>query len=92
MSSRRILDLVRRLGAEERVSLTEHAQEEAAKEGCTRADVFFALEHAEEAVVEDAKRHKWKVYGPALNRTELAVVTLIIENQELRVITVHLPP
>ncbi|OGQ17536.1 MAG: hypothetical protein A2138_08355 [Deltaproteobacteria bacterium RBG_16_71_12] len=57
-----VLHLIRRLGAEEKVFLTDHAREEAAREGCTTADVFYALEHATEAVVEDVKRAKWKVY------------------------------
>lgn len=92
MKRGRVLDLIRRLGAEERVSLTVHAQKEADDEGCTQADVFFALEHAEEVILEDQRRNKWKVYGPTVSGTDLAIITLIIENRELRVVTVHLPP
>lgn len=92
MVRRDALRLIRRLAAAREVLLTAHAEEETASEGCTVADVLFVLENAEEAIVEDVKRDKWKVYGHALSGTALAVVTLLIDRSRLRVITVHLPP
>lgn len=72
--------------------LTAHALEEARDEGVTRADVVFALQNASEALLEDADLQKWKVYGPVVSGEELAVVTLILASDQLRVVTVHPPP
>ncbi len=92
MTKPRAIDVIRALAAAEAVVFTEHADAEARNEGFTTDDVVHALAHATSCAPEAGDLEKWKVYGPSFSDEEMAVVTLIVEEKQLRVITVHLPP
>jgi uncharacterized DUF497 family protein len=86
------LRLIRELAVLGRVEITAHALEEALQEGAFRHDILHVLQHPQEVVLEDESRSRWKVYGYTLDDTDLAVVTLILQKNTLRIITVHPPP
>lgn len=90
---RSALDRIREIASNpDDVMLTTHAIEEAKNEGMTRADVLHALQNATEALLEDEELSKWKVYGQVASGEDLAVVTLVLRSEQLRVVTVHPPP
>lgn len=75
------------------VEFTVHAAEESMPDdGLTAHDVFHVLEYATDVVRQPSEREKWKVYGPILSGDAFAVVVLIIEDNRVRVLTVHPPP
>ena len=92
MTKVKALDVIRALAAAQAVEITEHALKEAKDEGFMAADVVNALENAQSCEREPGKLPKWKVYGPSFDDENMAVITLIVGEKSLRVITVHLPP
>lgn len=87
--------IIRAAGARghEAVEFTVHAADESmADDGVSAYDVFHVLENAEEVLRQASDREKWKVYGALVAGEPFAVVVLIIEDERVRVVTVHYPP
>lgn len=87
--------VIRAAGArgQDAVEFTAHAADESmADDGVSAYDVFHLLEYAEDVLRQTGAREKWKVYGPLVAGERYAVVVLIIEDDRVRVVTVHYPP
>jgi len=75
------------------VEFTTHAFFEAmVDDGVSAHDVFHVLAHIEDLVPQDDCGRKGKAYGPLVAGDRYAVVTLILVDKRVRVVTTHDPP
>jgi hypothetical protein len=95
MDRRTAMRVIARAGARgfAAVEFTTHAFLEAmVDDGVSAQDVFHVLAHIEDLVAEDDFGRKWKAYGPLVSGDRYAVVTLLLVDKRVRVITTHDPP
>jgi hypothetical protein len=95
MDQRTAMRVIARAGARgfAAVEFTTHGFFEAmVDDGVSAHDVFHALAHVEDLVPQNDGGRKWKAYGPLVSGDRYAVVTLILVDKRVRVITTHDPP